>query len=102
MRLNRSAVLLSLLLAAGCAGPSATVGQNPYPPPPALRAEAIPKPPVTEQLLVWQPGHWDWTGNGYAWQEGRYVPLAGHGTQWMFGYWTNSSGNWTWVPAHWM
>jgi hypothetical protein len=41
-------------------------------------------------------------GSGYTWREGRYVPLAGHGTEWQFGYWSNQFGSWIWVPAHWL
>ena len=39
---------------------------NPYPPVPALISETVPKPPVTAEPLMWQPGHWDWNGSGYS------------------------------------
>jgi hypothetical protein len=103
MRLRPSLLLLGLLSLAGCAVRApAQFGANPYPPPPPLREEVIPRPPVTEELLVWQPGHWDWVGSGYTWREGRYVPLAGHGTEFLFGHWSNQSGAWIWMPAHWL
>jgi hypothetical protein len=35
---------------------------NPYPPVPPLQTETMPLPPVTVTPLIWQPGHWDWTG----------------------------------------
>jgi hypothetical protein len=93
--------LLLVLGLAACEGQQ-MAGANPYPAPPPPRQETIPKPPVTEQQLIWQPGHWDWTGNGYVWREGQYVPLAGHSDKWQPGYWTLQNGTWTWVPAHWL
>ncbi len=108
-RLTHSAAALVLLLGtlAACAQPQPTAtasGANPNPPPPPVRSEEIPKPPVSEDPLIWQPGHWDWEGSGYAWRQGEWVKRAGHGTEWQDGYWSNQSGSgaWTWVPAHWM
>lgn len=89
-------------LLAGCAATSSqTVGANPYPPVPPPIAETIPKPPVTAEALVWQPGHWNWTGSGYEWAQGQYVPAAGHGNLWMPGWWTHTSSGWQWQPPHW-
>jgi hypothetical protein len=51
----------------------------------APRAESVPKPPVSPEPLDWQPGHWDWAGNGYLWSPGQYVLAAGHGLNWMPG-----------------
>ncbi len=96
-----TAALLGALTLAGCTAPTG-VAYNPNPPPPPVRAEIIPLPPVSEQVSIWQPGHWDWAGNGYAWREGRWVQRAGHGTTWQDGYWSNASAQWTWVPAHWV
>ena len=74
MTLPRFALpVLGLLLAlGGCAAPGATSGT--YPPVPPPRAETIPKPPVTATPLLWEPGYWNWTGAGYVWHPGRYVP----------------------------
>jgi WXXGXW repeat (2 copies) len=102
MRQRTPILLLAVSLAlAGCVSTTRVV-TNPYTNPPPVRVEAIPKPPVSEQPLIWQPGHWDWTGDGYAWREGRWVPREGHGTEWQDGYWTNANGTWTWLPAHWL
>ena len=107
MRPTLTVKTLSLLLALGAAsactpqGPMAVAG-NPNPPPPPVRTEIIPKPPVSEEPLIWQPGHWDWEGSGYAWRQGEWVKRAGHGTEWQDGYWANQNGTWSWVPAHWM
>ncbi len=101
-----SAALLLALGAASCAQPSpaSIATANPYPPPPPVRSEVIPKPPVSEAPLIWQPGHWDWVGSGYSWREGEWVQRAGHGTEWQDGYWSNQNptGTWTWLPAHWI
>jgi hypothetical protein len=70
--------------------------------PPPGRSETIPKPPVSEQPLVWQPGHWDWTGGSYAWRPGQWVLRAGHGTLWQDGYWAREGGTWVWIPGHWL
>ncbi len=104
--LGRRALLpgfASALLLAGCAASEGTQQQadvQPQPPPP--RNEVIPKPPVSEAPLVWQPGHWDWTGGGYAWRPGRWILRAGHGTLWQDGYWGREGGQWVWIPGHWL
>jgi hypothetical protein len=98
-----ASLLLVLGTAAACAPTSGQMASgNPYPPPPPVRTEVIPKPPVSEEPLIWQPGHWEWEGSGYAWRQGQWVPRAGHGTQWQDGYWSNQGGTWTWVPGHWI
>lgn len=109
MRPRLAILSASLLLALGTAActppgqtPGATAAANPYPPPPPVRTEVIPKPPVSGDPLIWQPGHWDWVSNGYAWVPGEWTKRAGHGTEWQDGYWSNQSGTWTWVPAHWL
>jgi hypothetical protein len=96
------AVVLGLAAACAQSGSAVVAGANPNPPPPPVRSEVIPKPPVSEDPLIWQPGHWDWEGTGYAWRAGEWVKRAGHGTEWQDGYWVNQSGNWTWVAGHWM
>ncbi len=94
-------LLLFGLMACTPQGPLPVAG-NPNPPPPPVRTEVIPKPPVSEAPLIWEPGHWDWAGTGYSWREGEWVPRAGHGSQWQDGYWSNQNGTWSWLPAHWM
>jgi len=95
------AALLGLTLLAGCASQSTTASAPPFPPVPPPMQESIPKPPVTGESLLWQPGHWNWNGNGYVWQPGEYVPAAGHGNLFQTGYWQQTSSGWQWVPAHW-
>jgi hypothetical protein len=70
--------------------------------PPPIPVETVPKPPVSEEPLIWQPGHWDWTGSAYVWTQGSWVVRAGHGTQWQDGYWVNQGASWVWVAGHWL
>ena len=75
---------------------------NPNPPPPAVLHEEVPLPPVSEEPLLWQPGHWNWEGQGYVWVQGQWIARAGRGTSWQDGYWSQANGTWSWVPAHWL
>ena len=103
MRTRWMIAALAALMLAGCVAPARVQFANPYPAPPPPRAEIVPKAPVTEDQVIWQPGHWDWLGNGYEWRAGRWVKAAGHGSAWLQGYWSNSStGTWLWIPAHWV
>ncbi len=102
VRVPPTAALMGALLLAGCTQPSNGVATPPYPPVPAPLADPMPKPPVTPEALVWQPGHWDWQGTGYTWVAGEYVPRAGHGNDWQPGWWSLQSGGWHWVAAHWV
>ena len=95
------AALVAVALLAGCAQQQQVASGNPYPPVPALIHETVPKPPVTSEALMWQPGHWDWNGNGYVWAKGQYVPAAGHGNLWMPGWWAKTPSGWAWQPPHW-
>lgn len=88
--------LAAALLLAGCVGPA----QFPVPPP--LPAEIIPLPPVSEAAIIWQPGDWAFAGGSYRYEAGRYVPAAGHGTNWMFGHWAPEGNAVVWVPGHWI
>jgi len=101
-RIRAALLVVGVLGLAGCVAqlPYAT---PPYPAPPPDKVEQRPLPPLSEEQLVWQPGHWDWTGGGYEWQPGRYVPLGGHSTNWMPGWWDrDAAGVWVWRPPHWL
>jgi hypothetical protein len=99
MKFSAPAALFALSLIGGCATPPPNA--NPFPPVPPLIPEALPKPPVAAEQLMWQPGHWDWTGSGYVWAQGQYVPAAGHGNLWMPGWWSPTPSGWSWQPPHW-
>ncbi|MBV9734466.1 MAG: YXWGXW repeat-containing protein [Acidisphaera sp.] len=93
-----------LLVAAmlGLAGCVAVAPAPVYPQVPPPISETIPNPPVSERPLTWQPGHWDWSGSGYAWRPGEYVSREGRGSLWQDGYWAFNGGVWQWVPGHWL
>ena len=104
-------VIASLTLLAGCIEDTTPPPQDqigvqstipPYPPEPALPTEDVPLPPVSGQPLIWQPGHWNWTGRTYVYKGGRWVIRSGHGTMWQDGYWTREDNQWVWIPAHWV
>jgi len=99
--MNKAAVpaLLCTLLLGACATTQAVA---PYPAVPPPVAENVPLPPVSATPLIWQPGHYDWTGTSYVWSPGRWVQRAGHGTLWQDGYWAQTPSGYAWVPAHWM
>jgi len=63
--------------------------------------ETMPKPPVSAEQLIWQPGHWNWTGSSYVWAPGQFVPMSDQGTNWMPGHWTRGEQGWAWNPPHW-
>lgn len=95
MRLAAPALATALFLAA-CAAPPPRV-----PVPPALPAEAVPLPPVSDQALIWQPGDWVYVAGSYRYDAGHYVPAAGHGNAWAFGHWIGAQGQYAWVPGGW-
>lgn len=74
------------------------------PQPPTRKIETIPKAPVSEQVMLWQPGHWDYAGGGYTWVAGQWVPRGTKSGQWFDGYWTRDAAPSPchWVPAHWL
>ena len=85
----------------GCA-PAQTVAACPQVP--QMTREDIPKPPVSETLLIWQPSHWDWNGATYTLVPGAWVQRQGPSNQWLDGYWTQSGPGaaCVWSPAHWL
>jgi hypothetical protein len=94
-----AAMLGAVFAVAGCVtnGPP-----SPVPAPiPAPMAETIPKPPVSPTPLIWQTGHWDWTGGGYVWVPGQYVAAEGHSNVWNPAFWERTEAGWVWHPAHW-
>lgn len=95
-----AALLAGALALSGCA----VRGENPNPPVPVARTETIPLPPVSGTPQLWEPGHWEWAGNGYTWIDGKWIARDGHSTTWQNGYWARNptSGTWTWQPGHWV
>jgi len=70
---------------------------------PALRTEVIPKPPVSEQQQIWQPGQWVWNGASYTWRDGNWIKHTGQSGVWWPGHWVRDKvpGPCRWVPAYW-
>ena len=97
MRVARGLFVIGLLALSGCAP-----GFNPHPPVPPVPAEPVPAPPPSRSTLIWQPGHYDWDGVGYAWVPGSWVERGGHGALWQDGYWRETRDGSVWMPAHWM
>ena len=94
---GRALLPVVVLLMSGCVG----VGQV-HPPVPPIRTEQVPAPPPSRTVMIWQPGHWEWSGAYYAWTPGEWVPREGHGTLWQDGYWQDNGATSVWVPAHWL
>lgn len=90
------------LALAGCDTVNENTGACPVPPP--LQAETRPKPPVSEDTQIWQPGHWDWNGSTYAWREGAWIKQGTGSNLWMDGHWArdHAPAPCYWVPAHWV
>ena len=81
---------------------AAVVAPTPPPPP---QSELVPPPPPGSGPVVWQPGHWAYTGvagNPWSWVSGEYVmPPPGEAT-WIPGQWQQTpDGTWMWVTGHW-
>lgn len=104
MRTPLTALLLAAVALGGCdiVRDNATECQRA----PPMKVEQRPKPPVSEDEQIWQPGAWDWNGTGYTWREGRWIKRAqtDGSNLWMDGYWTRDRvpGPCYWVPAHWV
>ena len=75
----------------------------PGPPPP--HSELVPPPPPGAGPVVWQPGHWLFTGapgREWSWQPGQYVPPPMGQTTWVQGHWQQQpTGGWVWLEGHW-
>ncbi len=96
--MTRTLPVLTIVLALAACAPALTA--VPTVPPP--QAEARPAPPVSDVVLDWRPGDWEWTGNSYVWRAGEYEPAAGHGAAWLPGHWELSGPSYAWIPGHWM
>lgn len=82
---------LSILLISCSSG--AYVSEAPPPP------QAEVKPPAPTVTAVWLDGHWQWNGNRYIWNAGRWETKP-KGT-WVKGHWNKTARGHKWVPGHW-
>lgn len=82
--------------------PYGTVAPTPPPPP---ESQLVPEPPAAGGTVVWQPGHWAYTGaagSPWTWINGQYVPAPPGMTSWVPGQWLQqANGTWRWAPGHW-
>ncbi len=71
--------------------------------PPPIRAEVVPPPPAGESTrVIWQQGHWAWTGTSWVWIAGQYVTPPAAKVVWDPGHWVQQSdGTWRWVDGQW-
>jgi YXWGXW repeat-containing protein len=71
--------------------------------PPPIRAEVVPPPPAGEStLVIWQQGHWAWSGTNWVWVAGQYVTPPAPKVVWDPGHWVQQSdGTWKWVDGQW-
>jgi hypothetical protein len=79
------------------------VPSAPMPPPPPM-SELVPPPPVSSTPMVWQPGHWRYTGissNPWRWENGQYVSVPKGATAWVPGQWQQQGSGWVWREGHW-
>lgn len=107
MKLRRNLTALALLLAAAALLPGCRVvndNAGACQAVPQLRREERPKPPVSEDEQLYQPGHWEWNGSSYNWREGAWIKREGRSNLWMDGAWVRDKvpGPCRWVPAHWV
>jgi hypothetical protein len=102
MRLLPALLVAALLPLAACQTVETQAGACQVAPPP--RSEERPKPPVSEDEQLWQPGHWDWTGGSYVWRPGAWILRASGSNLWMDGHWQRDTlpQPCFWVPAHWL
>src|SRR5258708_16585607 len=92
---------LLTLPAAACGPPPPPHSSDPMPPPPpaASVAPAPPPPPQAEVIppspgstVVWEAGHWSWTGGTWVWVAGHYEQRPQPTAQWVPGHWAQNAG----------
>jgi hypothetical protein len=66
--------------------------------PPAPRVE---NPPPPSPLMVWEPGHWSWSGAQFVWTPGHYAERPSASATWCPGYWQQGPAGWVWIEGSW-
>jgi hypothetical protein len=78
----------------------ATPPQKPPPPVPAPLIEPVPRSP--RPGLSWQPNTWEWNGQTFVWQAGRFVQVP-PGLHWEYGGWRHDElGQLVWRTGGWL
>jgi hypothetical protein len=67
--------------------------------PPVLRVEVQPFCPRPN--LLWTPGYWAYSPNGYYWVGGDWIAAPRAGLLWTPGYWGNNNGSYAWSEGYW-
>ena len=69
--------------------------------------QKAPPPPKTEEpqlkpaeTAVWTKGHWQWDGNRYVWQPGKWLENRKNQIR-VDGHWEQSRHGYSWKPATW-
>ena len=65
-------------------------------------------PPAQQELVsdapssgyVWVNGYWRWSGTGWVWAPGQWLPPR-QGYTWLPGYWGRRGRVWVYRPGHW-
>ena len=73
--------------------------EKPAPPVPQPLIEPVPKAP--KPGLAWQPNTWEWNGQTFVWQPGRFVSVP-VGVHWEYGGWRHDEvGALVWRTGGW-
>jgi hypothetical protein len=89
------ALLVSLVPASSFAGVFISVGFAP----PVL--PVYEQPPCPEPGLMWTPGYWAYSEDGYYWVPGTWVPAPYEGALWTPPYWGWEGGLYIFHPGYW-
>jgi hypothetical protein len=75
----------------------------PYPKVPALPPEAAAGRAAASPGMVWVPTGYEWNGNGYELQPGRWSPPAGPTALWQSGHWILlQNRQYEWLRGRWV
>lgn len=101
MRLPRFVARLSLILALAAVSSLAysQVAISISVAPPEL--PIYEQPPCPAPNLIWTPGYWSWSDDGYYWVPGAWVEAPAEGLLWTPGYWGYDNGNYMWNDGYW-
>ena len=95
---SQLALVVGVLLAAGCASGNRPVKQLP-PAPPAVTVERVAARPSMD--AVWIGGHYEWEKKKWVWVDGKWVVPPRPNAIWIGGRWVKHKDGWTWMPSHW-
>lgn len=59
------------------------------------------QPAATQPNMIWQPGYWGLSYNGFFWVPGTWVQAPQVGLLWTPGYWGWGNNRYNWYPGYW-